>query len=354
MKKILIFIVSCVILFSLNSCNLKKNSSVIKIGAVLPMTGSLSGLGTAIKGGLELSLNELNSNTEKIKYELVVEDVASEQRNVITAYNKLKASGVKIFVTSGSAYSLALKPCAIRDQSLLFCIASHPDITKDKEFEIFKIGNSSIEEGEAIVQQLRSYSNKVVVLYPNSEYGIPFEQTISKGLENSDVILRKYDETKNDYKDDVLAVLNNSPEKIVLIGFSSAMGRMLKNIKSSNFDGDVICNLGLTNSDVKNVAGDAIYGVKYIDYDINKSDKTNSNNQYLNNKYHINFSSTSYLSYAIPFSLDCVYHLLQDNIREAALELKQMKEININNEYVFKISDNGDLRPVLVIKEYGY
>lgn len=350
MKKSLILIVLCLLITSFNSCLYKKKSSIVKIGAVLPMTGSLSGLGTAIKGGLELSLNELN--TEKTKYELVVEDVSSEQRNVISAYNKLKTSGIKIFVTAGSAYSLALKSCAIRDKNLLFCIASHPDITKDRDIEIFKVGNSSIEEGEAIVKQLKTDSEKIVVLYPNSEYGIPFEQTISQGLKNNNIILRKYDETKNDFKDDIQVVMNTLPDKIVLIGFSSAMGRVLKSIKSINFQGEIICNLGLTNSDVKNAAGNAIKGVSYIDYDIKESNKTTSNNKYLNDKYHVTFSSTSYLAYAIPFCVDSTYNILNTNLKNAALKIKQIKQIQINNEYPFEIHTNGDIRPVLTIKQY--
>lgn len=352
MKKKLIFIVLCLLISSLNSCTSKKNSSVVKIGAVLPMTGSLSGLGTAIKGGLELSLNELNSG--KTKYELIIEDVASEQRNVISAYNKLKTSGIKIFVTAGSAYSLALKPCAIRDQNLLFCIASHPDITKNEDIEMFKVGNSSIEEGEAIVKQLKTDSGKIVILYPNSEYGIPFEQTISQGLRNNNIILKKYDETKNDFKDDIQIVINTKPDKIVLIGFSAAMGRVLRSIKSNNFKGEIICNLGLTNSDVINAAGDAIKGVSYIDYDIKKSDKTISNNKYLYDKYHILFSSISYLAYAIPFCVDTTYSILNTNLKNAASKIKQTKQILINNEYPFEIYTNGDIRPVLTIKQYEH
>ena len=225
MKKVLSIIVLCAVcLIGFNSCQSKHEVKIIKVGAVLPMTGSLSGLGTSIKGGLELAINELNADS--VKYELIVEDVASEQRNVITAYNKLKVSGVDIFVTAGSAYSLALKPNAIRDNKLLFCIASHPGITKDENWEMFKIGNSSVEESEAIVKYLKQYTGKLALLYPNTEYGIPFEETICRN--QRDIILKKYDESKDDYKNDIQSVIKEKPERIILIGFSSSMGKVLK------------------------------------------------------------------------------------------------------------------------------
>lgn len=313
MKKVLSIIVLCAVcLIGFNSCQSKHEVKIIKVGAVLPMTGSLSGLGTSIKGGLELAINELNADS--VKYELIVEDVASEQRNVITAYNKLKVSGVDIFVTAGSAYSLALKPNAIRDNKLLFCIASHPGITKDENWEMFKIGNSSVEESEAIVKYLKQYTGKLALLYPNTEYGIPFEETICRN--QRDIILKKYDESKDDYKNDIQSVIKEKPERIILIGFSSSMGKVLKSIRAYDFKGEIICNLGLTNSDVMKAAGDAIVDTYYIDYDINKNAETTKRNQFLLEKYHTNFSSTSYLAYAIPFCIDASYANLRTDIKK--------------------------------------
>ena len=47
------------------------HSHTVKIGAVLPVTGDLSGLGLSMRSGLELAIEELNSQSDDIKYELV-------------------------------------------------------------------------------------------------------------------------------------------------------------------------------------------------------------------------------------------------------------------------------------------
>ena len=182
------------------------------------------------------------------------------------------------------------------------------------------------------------------------DVGIPFEETICRN--QRDIILKKYDESKDDYKNDIQSVIKEKPERIILIGFSSSMGKVLKSIRAYDFKGEIICNLGLTNSDVMKAAGDAIVDTYYIDYDINKNAETTKRNQFLLEKYHTNFSSTSYLAYAIPFCIDASYANLRTDIKKASENIKGLKELYVNKEYLFQIDTNGDVRPTLTIKKY--
>ena len=130
------------------------------------------------------------------------------------------------------------------------------------------------------------------------------------------------------------------------------MGKVLKSIRAYDFKGEIICNLGLPISDVMKAAGDAIVDTYYIDYDINKNAETTKRNQFLLEKYHTNFSSTSYLAYAIPFCIDASYANLRTDIKKASENIKGLKELYVNKEYLFQIDTNGDVRPTLTIKKY--
>ncbi len=349
MKKIkFVVILTCLTL--LFGCN--KQSETIKIGAILPLTGAQAGLGTSMKAGLELAIEELNNNETSIKYELLVEDVASEQRNVLNAYNKLKAmNGVSIFVTPGSAYSLALKPMVIKDNKLLICVASHPDITAGGEYNIFKIGNDAVDESMAIIEKLNnSKDQKTVLFYPNTEYGIPFYETLIK---NDDAIISsKYDESNTDYKNIVLQGLNNKPNNIVAIGFSSSLGILIKTIKEMDYKGSIISNTGFTSSDVLTAAGASGKGVEYIDYKIGNSEMTKKRNEIIRKKYNIDFTSICFLAYSIPYYINIAQNEFNLDPKHISDEIRSNDSLVISTEYIYFVSKNGDIKPSLTLKKF--
>lgn len=330
----------------------KKQNETIKIGAILPLTGTQAGLGTSMKAGLELAIEELNSNGNPVKYELLVEDVASEQRNVLNAYNKLKTiNDVSIFVTPGSAYSLALKPVVIKDDNLLICVASHPDITAGGEYNIFKIGNDAIDESMAIIEKLNNSDNKKTVLfYPNTEYGIPFYETLLKNSEG--IISSKYDETSTDYKNIVIQGINNNPNNIVAIGFSSSLGVLVKTIKDLGFNGPILSNTGFSSSDVLTAAGESGRGVEYIDYKIGNSDLTKKRNDIIRKRYNIDFSSICFLAYSIPYYINYTQKDFNLDPKYISEEIRNNDSLVISSEYIYYVSKNGDIKPSLTLKKY--
>lgn len=346
----LLFFIFIALIIGYKSCN-KKDCQTIKIGAILPMTGNQAGLGTSMKAGLELAIEELNQADNPIKYELLVEDVASEQRNVLNAYNKLKTiNGVSIFVTAGSAYSLALKPVVIKDDKLLFCVASHPDITSGGEYNIFKIGNSSVDESNAIIEGInKSNYQRIVLFYPNTEYGIPFYETLIKKDDALKSI--KYDESNTDYKNIVVQGLKRDPNGIIAIGFSSALGVLIKSIRDLGYNGPILSNTGFTSSDVLTAAGESGKGVEYIDYKIGDSDSTKKRNDIIRSRYNIDFSSICFLAYSIPYYLNeaqegSIY------VKQISNEIRNNDSLVISSEYIYYISKNGDIKPSLTLKKY--
>lgn len=346
-KSNLAIVIACVMMF----IGCQHQTEVVKIGAILPMTGNMSGQGISVKAGLDLAIEELNSQSSHTKYELYIEDVASEQRNVIAAYNKLKEiNDVNIFVTKGSAYSLALKPAAIKDNKLLFCIASHPDITANGEYNIFKVGNSSVDEGNAIMDYLGKSDARTIMFYPNTEYGIPFREVCQN--RNNNIVCIEYDESMIEYKNIVISAIKAAPDNIIAIGFSSALGRLIKTLRDMGYNGMIVSNTGFQSLDVLSAAGEARKGVVYVDYNIEESEETMRRDKFVREKYHINFSSICYLAYAIPYFLNSVdEELYFKNTRQISDEIRTKQFIQLSSNYTFSIFQNGDIKPDLLMKK---
>ncbi len=359
MKKLVNVIGIVLMILGLFGCS----NNTVKIGAILPQTGNLSGLGVSMKSGLELAIDELNEQSD-IKYELVVAD-APTNREVVSAYNALRyRHDIKFFVTAGSAYSMALKPNVIQNDEMLFCVASLPDITAEGVHNIFKIGNSSVDESEAITNYLINdgMNGRVVLFYPSSEYGMPFYSTINSAIDSCMCIV--YDENERNFKNNVTLALKEMPSRIVAIGETPALGGIIKTLRTMGYQEDIICNTMFTNSNVITAAGEAAEGVIYVDYDFDgDSPSTQLRNESIRNKYNIDFSSISFLAFSIPYIINLKEDVIDDSIKSTHQKnesdsyristiIRNHSTINVAKEYPYTISKNGDVKPSLILKKY--
>lgn len=73
----------------------KKKPGVIKIGAILPLTGPASWLGEMHKWGIDLAVEEINE-ASKNKIKIICEDSSREPKKTVSAFKKLNVLGSKI------------------------------------------------------------------------------------------------------------------------------------------------------------------------------------------------------------------------------------------------------------------
>lgn len=96
MKKSSIIVIVLIVIISIGTIFYFKirnsdNVSTIKIGAVLPLTGDMSSYATSLKKGMDLAIEEINSNggIDNKKLLVVYEDDKGEAKNAVSAYRKL-------------------------------------------------------------------------------------------------------------------------------------------------------------------------------------------------------------------------------------------------------------------------
>ena len=95
---------------------------VIKIGMSGPLTGEAAIYGTAVKGGIEIAVEEINAAAGEtgLKLEFQAQDDEADGEKAVSAYNVLKDWGMQVFigtVTSGACNAVA--PETVNDQMFL-------------------------------------------------------------------------------------------------------------------------------------------------------------------------------------------------------------------------------------------
>ena len=111
----------------------KKEDNVIKIGAILPLTGALAGFEEEYLRGIELATRDIKN------VEVIIEDGKGNPKESILAFNKFyNIQGIKIFLVVECPVVLAIKPLIVHKEALLFADASRPEITEENHWNIFR------------------------------------------------------------------------------------------------------------------------------------------------------------------------------------------------------------------------
>ncbi len=136
MKKKVSIIIALIVVIAIGGCNYppqkgkqkgQNNKEVIKIGAILPLTGKLSIIGSGEKKGLLMALDSVKTKYPNKKIELIIEDFHSETKDAVSAANKLiSIDRVRAIITSTTSASEAVTPITEKNNIIQFVIS--PDI----------------------------------------------------------------------------------------------------------------------------------------------------------------------------------------------------------------------------------
>ena len=109
----------------------KDNSNTITLGVLAPLTGEYSRYGQAMQWGLDLAVEEINSNNDALRINLLYQDDKFTAKDAIDGFNYFKQKDIPlIFGPAGSGISKLLAPMANKAQIVLLSSISTADSLK--------------------------------------------------------------------------------------------------------------------------------------------------------------------------------------------------------------------------------
>jgi branched-chain amino acid transport system substrate-binding protein len=247
---ILLFLVPF-LLFSLASCQKQKvkEKPIIKIGALLPLTGPLGNRGQQEKEAIELAINDFNSNNSEVIMAVIFED--SYGRPYKDRANKLLESDkVSAILASTSPVSRSIYPLANEKKIIMAFLCSDPTIQKESPY-IFRLYESKESEAEQISKYYGMADKKIIVLYLDqpeitnqlTSYLMPaFRQNKSKILFYEPLATgQKY------FKETIDRANNSGANSILLLGSGDELRSILEEIGRQNLieKTEVVGGIGL-------------------------------------------------------------------------------------------------------------
>jgi ABC-type branched-subunit amino acid transport system substrate-binding protein len=208
------------------SCS--SGDSEIKIGAVMDITGALSGIGSQIRDGVVLAVKQINDaggiNGKKVT--LIVEDGQTDATAGFEAVKKLvEVNGCKVII--GPMISGATKAAgeyALQKKVLLISpSATSPEIaTQPYRQFVFRTVPSDTLQGAAMAQLVTEGGyKKVALLVVNNSYGVGMADVLSKTLAGKTTIVAtvQYDLTKLDYLTELQTIKDKTPDCVLHVGY---------------------------------------------------------------------------------------------------------------------------------------
>ena len=330
-----------------------EGKEVVKIGAILPLTGKDAESGNGTKAGLEIALREINANSE-IKYAIEYYDTKSEAKNAPMGYTRLKSvDKINIFFTSTSSHSLTLKPLAIKDSSLLICNSAHIGITKDNAKMVFRSMCAATEQAECIMNYITDslQSKKVFVYSYNDESAHDFQKALQMGLTNNLLGTCVYEE-------DLLALRNISTSHtyleadcIVVIGSTPAQGLLVKLIRESGYAGSILAHGAFSVPSIVAAAGNYAQTVDFVDYNFPyNSEQHNEWDEITLKKYKTAFSGYSYMAYGVFHILNQIHESGVNATYDIGNRLSEAKTYAISGIKFTTHPDGGITAPLRMNK----
>ena len=109
----------------------------IKIGAILPLTGSGASYGVWMKGGTEIAAEEINASggIAGRKLEVIYEDHAADASKAVNAMRRLvEVEKVPFTLTSYSAITLAVQPIGVQSKVVMMNGGGQSDNLANKDY----------------------------------------------------------------------------------------------------------------------------------------------------------------------------------------------------------------------------
>lgn len=252
-----------------DSC--KKKEEEIKIGAVLVLTGPDAKAGNSAKRGIEMAVEEINSEggVNSLKITVVYEDDQGDPQKASNAVLKL-INVDEVPVIIGPMWStsvLAISKIAEEKQVVILSpTASAPSITEAGDF-IFRNTYSDVYEGTKDAEYAYNELGyrKSGIIYINLDAGIEIANVFEKRFEELGgkvLVKENYNPDTTDFRSLLTKFRAKDIEFIYLMGYNE-IGQLIKQARELGLKLPFISTIMFEISDVVATAGDAAEGTVY-------------------------------------------------------------------------------------------
>jgi len=263
------------ILITLTSCtNDNQPVEKIHVACILPLTGNAAAAGEYSKNGLQLAVDEINSNggINGKQIEMTTNDSKGDAKEGVNIIIKANAEGVRptIVYSQLSNVTLAIKPITEKNNQILIGVSGALNLLDESKYTLRNYIDPIQFTGD-VAKSLKDSMNvtSISILYSNNDFGKSISTALEENLTKQNIeidFIEAYDEKTMDYKQLVLKLKNTKSKAVYVIGIGKSLGLIYKQLKEYSYSGKIFGGIETTLPDVKSTVGELGKGICYFDF----------------------------------------------------------------------------------------
>ncbi len=329
--------------------NKKQEKDVIKIGAILPLTGNSAEIADFTLKGLQYAIDEQNKNGGIGGRDIVLEteDSKSDPKEGVLAVNKILLNSDPVFLYSIiSGVTMAIKPITEEKNKILVGAVGASNFLENSKYCIRNFVEPSFLASElsaVLADSLKA--SKVGIFYANTEYGKSVSAFFEKKCIQKGLIIKfnePYDDKVENLRNLVLKYKNTDAEYIYVAGVGKGLGLTIKEIRQQIKNVKILGDEMIPYPDVINSAGNGINDVIYLDFTFNPESTNDPRTVAFINGFRSKFGKTPHNLSVIAYDFSMLFFKTLNELKSTD-PVKIMNSLNniINYEGTFgKMSFN--------------
>lgn len=239
----------------------ESSAGVLKIGAILPLTGPVSAVGDQIRKSITLA-------NEGRAIELVFEDSANAPAKGVAAFNKLvNIDKVDAIIVAMSGISKTIAPLAKDNSIATLAISTSVPVVDSADDFVIRYFIDGVAEAASMAKYLaESGVKRIAVAKINDAYGSVMYDSFIKTLAEyklSPVHVESYERKITDFKSSAAKLIAAKPESIYFIGYARPLAIAIKQTYEAGARIPFASTFGFEIPGTKKFAGIAAEGLIY-------------------------------------------------------------------------------------------
>jgi branched-chain amino acid transport system substrate-binding protein len=218
-----------------------KGSAPLDVVALLPLTGPASYLGSELRDGSLVALQELEKRKSGAKINLIFQDSRSSPAEAVSAFHNVESRTKPIcYMLALSSVAMAMAPlAAAKKVALVGAAISNPFFSQQNDW-VFKYYPSPIDELKPLLPYLKDFApKKLGILHLEDDFGRAFADELEKAYRTYGgiVIRENFTVGETDFRPQIIRLQAAKVEGLFVSGFDGHLLTIFKYLRDIDFKG---------------------------------------------------------------------------------------------------------------------
>ena len=246
--------------------------NVVKIGALLDLTGPAASFGQMQRQGIELAVADINAAPScKYRPQLVIEDSRLDPKLALGAATKLAHDDQVSAISSITGSSMAMVTAPVFGAAsipVVDSLSSAPSLTGQGQGYYFRIQPADTYAGKYLVEWAAESGkvNRIAIIYADSDWGQGLKESLTSAARahRMDITITESARPGDiDFRPALLRIRRQAPDLLFLVAHPQESGLIIKQLGTLGYKVPVMGSDSLSTDEVRTAAGVALNGVRF-------------------------------------------------------------------------------------------